>query len=92
MFLSSYKWTRRAVTLITFTGDTFKINVVDKDAKKTYNIHKDNIRTALKWTGGRPKILRLTIFENDDKVLDLYSGGQQKNEYLLEDIAFKLKT
>lgn len=91
IFIGSYKWTRRAVALISFTGDTFKIEVVDKNLKKTFEIHKENIRTVLKWTGGRPKILMLTIYNSDKKIVDLYSGGRQKNEYILEDIAHQIK-
>lgn len=81
----------KKVSLITFKSDIFTIEIMEKDLKKTYNIHKDNLITILKWKGRRPKVLVLTIFEGTNKIVDLYSGGRQKNEFELEEIAFKLK-
>ena len=90
MFISSYKWGLKKVSLITFKSDIFTIEIMEKDLKKTYTIHKDNLITTLKWKGGRPKVLLLTIFDGTNKIADLYSGGRQKNEYELQEIFFKL--
>lgn len=88
---SSYKWTLRCISEVVLKGDVFEIQLVEKDKLKTFTIHKDNIRTHLKWEGGRPRILVLTIFDTDTKIIELYSGGRAENEYVLEDIVLKIK-
>ncbi len=90
MFFSSYKWELKKVSLITYRSGLFNIEIIEKDVKKTYAIHKDNSTTNLNWKGGRPRVLTLAIFDGTNKVADLYSGGRQKNEYELEEIVFKL--
>ena len=91
MFISSFKWGLKHLSLITFKSDIFTIEIMERDLKKTYTIHKDNLTTTLKWKGGRPKVLVLTIFDGTTKIADLYSGGRQKKEYELEEIDYKLK-
>lgn len=90
-YYSYRKWALNAIQLITITEDTFRLEFFNKDIKKTYDINKNNIKTTLKWEGSRPRVLKLSVFDNDIKVIDLYSAGKSDNEYLLEDIAFRIR-
>ena len=93
MLVSSYKWTINQVTCLTVYNNLFEVEIVTKNTTRVYKIDKDNIKTALRWTGegGRIKILKLTLLDNNNKIADLYSGGKQKMEYALEEIAYKIK-
>ena len=91
MLLSSYKWTTTQVASIVSYDNLFEIEIVIKNTTKIYQIDKDNIKTRLEWKGARPGILKLTLFDNENKVAELYSGGKQKMEYALEEIAYKIK-
>ena len=90
MFISSYKWTINQIVLVAFNNDLFEVEVVSKDKKSVYNIMKADLYTTLKWQGSRPRILRLSLFDKDVKIGDFYSGGKQKMEYVLEEIAYKI--
>ena len=90
MLISSYNWTLNQIELLTFNDDLFELVVISKNKKRPYSIPKTNIKTTLKWQGGRPRILKLTLFDNDLKVADFYSGGKQKMEETLEEIASKI--
>ena len=90
MLLSSYKWSLNKVSLITFYTDVFTFEIAHKDMKNTFSIQKDSLATTLKWKGGRPRVLVLTIFDGENQVAELYSGGRKKHEIELEEIAFVL--
>ena len=90
MLISSYNWALSQVTSISFKDDFFEVEIISKNIKQLYSIHKSDIKTILKWQGGRPRILKLTLFDNELKVADFYSGGRQKLAYALEGIAIKI--
>jgi hypothetical protein len=90
MLLSAYKWELVKVTSITFHSNVFTFEIIEKDKKNTFSIQKDNLATTLKWKGGRPRVLVLTIFDGNNKIAELYSGGRKKHEIELEEIAFAL--
>jgi hypothetical protein len=39
---------------------------------------------------GRPRILRLTLLDNDNEIASFYSGGHQKMEHALDEISYKV--
>jgi hypothetical protein len=90
MLLSSYKWSVDKVSLITFYAEVFTFEIAHMDKKNTFSIQKDNLATTLKWKGGRPRVLVLTIFDGKNRVAQLYSGGRKRHEIELEEIAFAL--
>ena len=90
MLISSYNWSLNQVTSLSFRDNFFEVEFISKNIKKSCSIHKTNINTTLKWQGGRPRILKLSLFDNGLKVADFYSGGRQKLEEALEEIAFKI--
>ncbi|MEO7490329.1 MAG: hypothetical protein ABIU77_24640, partial [Ferruginibacter sp.] len=77
MLVSAYKWTFNQIALLTFHDDLFEIEIISNNTRHVHTIDKDNIKTILKWQGGRPRILKLSLFDNDYKITDLYSGGKQ---------------
>jgi hypothetical protein len=92
MYLSSRKWTLREVTLITLINDHFHIDIIEKDLTKNYIIHINNIKTNTKSTiTNRPKVFTLTIFDKDNIILQLYSGGQRQKENDLKEIARQIE-
>lgn len=88
--INSYNWTLNQVVLLSFHDDFFEVEIMSKNIKLLYSIHKANIKTTLKWQGSRPRILKLSLFDNELKLADFYSGGKQKLEYALEEIDFKI--
>lgn len=86
-----YKWTLRQITTVILKENAFEIHLLEKDATTTLTINKEVLRTRLKWESSKPRVLVLSIFENDKKIIDVYSGGRVKNEFPLEDIALKIK-
>lgn len=88
--ISSYNWTLKQVVLLSFHDDFFEVVIMSKNIKYLYSVHKANIKSTLKWQGSRPRILRLSLFDNELKLADFYSGGKQKLEYALEEIDFKI--
>ena len=64
--------------------------ITRKNADHTYLILQKNIRTKLKWEGGRSQVLTLTIFNKTIPIVKVYSG-RKKNEYDLMDIAFQVE-
>jgi hypothetical protein len=90
MLVSSYKWTFNQVASLTLYDNFFEIEIVTKNTTSVYKIDKDNVRTTLQWKNRRIKILKLSLFDNDHKIADFYSGGKKKMEYTLEEIAYKI--
>jgi hypothetical protein len=90
--IRSYRrWTINAITSITMIDATFKIEFFHKDLKQVCIINKSRIQTILSWETGRPRVLKLSVFDGELKIMDLYSAGNRKNEYFLEDIALRMK-
>ena len=90
LLISTYKWTINQVVSLSFYDDIFEIEIMSKNITRLYSINKANINTILKWQGGRPRVLKLTLFDNEVKIADFYSGGKHKLESVLEEIAFKI--
>jgi len=90
MLINSYKWTTNQIASLTIVNDVFEIELLAKNRRQVYKINKHNIRTTLKWQGGRPRILKLTLLDNDNKIAEFYSCGKQKMEYALEEIAYQI--
>jgi len=90
MLISSYKWTTNQIASLTINNDLFEIELITKNTKQVHKFDKHNIKTILKWQGGLPRILKLTLLDNDNKIAEFYSGGKQKMEYALEEIAYKI--
>lgn len=92
MIVSSYKWAYNQIASLTFYNDQFEIEVITKNARYVYRIEKNNFKAVLKWQGGRPKILKLSLFDNESKIADFYSAGKRKIEYALEEIVHKINS
>jgi hypothetical protein len=90
MLISSYKWTFNQVASLAYDGNFFEIEIVIKNARKNFKFEKNSLSTTLKWQGGRPRILKLSLFNNGSRIADFYSGGIQKLEHELEGIAYKI--
>ena len=90
MLISSYKWTTNQIASLTINNDLFEIELITKNTKQVHKFDKHNIKTILKWQGGLPRILKLTLLDNGNKIAEFYSGGKQKMEYALEEIAYKI--
>ena len=90
MLISAHKWAYNQITLLAIHDDLFELEFYSKNRKHRLTIQKENINTTLKWHGGRPKILKLSLLDNNLKVADFYSGGKQKREYALEEIVYKI--
>ena len=91
MFFSCYKWSLRKIVSIKLIDDSYQFIIFKKNTINEYSISKDHLRSTLKWKGGRPQILMLTIFDGENKIAIIYSGGRQKLENELDEIEFKLR-
>ena len=89
VFLTSYKWALHRISTIKIKSDSFEINIMRKDILITHNISRNKIKTLLNWKGNRPKMLVLSIFDGENKVVDLYSGGQKEDEICWRRLFFK---
>ena len=89
-FFSSYKWAKNKVIKVTKNDSQFTFETLNKDKEHFFCIDSDKITTKLKWQGGRPRILKLSIYDEKNKVIDLYSAGKSNLEYELELIAYEI--
>ena len=90
MFFSSYKWALKKVSLVTATADNLEIEIIVKNKADIYKIATQDIRLETKWVGGRPKVLKLSLFDKNTKIADLYSGGREKDTKELEKLKFNI--
>ena len=91
MFVSCYKWALNQITSFTFYNDQFEITIIKKNTSHVYKIEKKNMQAFLKVDGGRPRVLKLTLFNNGNKIADFYSVGKSKTAAAFEGIEYKIK-
>ena len=87
----SFKWSSKQVISVKDAGISNVIIFLKKDIQQLITLKKTNLNINLKWEGVRPRILKLTIFDDNNKVLEIFSGGISNTEYELQKIEFVLR-
>lgn len=80
------KCTRRVITQISSNNDVLQIEFVSENTKHSIQLHRSSVKTRLRWIGGRPRTLSLTIFERHEQKLEVFSIGEGDMAYQLEEI------
>lgn len=90
MYLSTRKWAMNQIRTVSLEKSTYRIEVVMKDKTQVFLVHKDDLKVFLRWEGGRPAILRLSLFNKSQHLVDVYSGGKRKWQEAIVAIAYGL--
>lgn len=91
MLVNSIKWAKNEIVYLAVSSDNFEIEVLNKNVKTFFMVAKSNIIAKAAWSGGRPAILVLSLFDSGTKLADLYSGGSAAKVITLEDIYYLIE-
>lgn len=89
-FYSSYTWSKNYLYMVAYKDKAFHLIYYYKDECRSVEIKEELIGTELKWMGGRQKVLRLSIFDGNNKIADFYSRSNNVGYLDLENVAYNI--